>query len=295
MALRIQHKRSSVPGKVPSPSDLKVGELAVNFPDRAIYTRDPDGNVVRLGGTGEAGGGGTTSATPLAFTVVAGQATYEDPSLAPGRYDVFLDGHLIERSGYASTEGSFTLPSAPEEGSDLVALVYDVSAPAAVEATASADQSAFQDPALAPGSYDVYVDGHLLERSYYDSSVDGQATLPVGLPEGSRVVFLVHDSLPAMTEFQPSEGQELFEDADLKPGEYDVYFDGHRLPAASVDTATAGSFSLVGFQAAADSDVAALSRGSAATLDDVYTMVKDLAAEVQALKEEIAILKGGTT
>lgn len=38
--MRYKHKRSNVEGRVPAPSVLAVGELAVNFKDHCIYTSD---------------------------------------------------------------------------------------------------------------------------------------------------------------------------------------------------------------------------------------------------------------
>jgi hypothetical protein len=45
----IQHKRSSVAGKVPLPSDLEVGQLAVNLADGIIHSKDEDGNIIVAG------------------------------------------------------------------------------------------------------------------------------------------------------------------------------------------------------------------------------------------------------
>lgn len=45
----IQFKRSSTFGLEPNPSNLEVGELAINFPSSKIYTKDSDGNIVTLG------------------------------------------------------------------------------------------------------------------------------------------------------------------------------------------------------------------------------------------------------
>lgn len=42
----IQFKRSSISGKIPSANSLSVGELALNFPDRIIYSKDATGNVI---------------------------------------------------------------------------------------------------------------------------------------------------------------------------------------------------------------------------------------------------------
>lgn len=43
--LTIQHKRSSVAGNVPSAATLAVGEIAINFADKTLYTKDAGGNI----------------------------------------------------------------------------------------------------------------------------------------------------------------------------------------------------------------------------------------------------------
>lgn len=48
MASRIRHKRSSVPGKIPAPSQLEVGELAINCADKVLYTKDSSNLIVAL-------------------------------------------------------------------------------------------------------------------------------------------------------------------------------------------------------------------------------------------------------
>jgi hypothetical protein len=45
MANTIKLKRSSVPGKIPDPNDLDIGELAVNTADGVIYTKHSDNTI----------------------------------------------------------------------------------------------------------------------------------------------------------------------------------------------------------------------------------------------------------
>ena len=49
MPSKIQIKRSNVANKTPTPADLDVGELAVNFPDAKLYTKDPSGAIISIG------------------------------------------------------------------------------------------------------------------------------------------------------------------------------------------------------------------------------------------------------
>jgi hypothetical protein len=62
---RLVTKKSSVPGKAPSSSDLVMGELAVNVADKVIYTKDANGNIITLGG------GAPPDATYLTLTTNA--------------------------------------------------------------------------------------------------------------------------------------------------------------------------------------------------------------------------------
>ena len=71
MANKIILKRSSVPSKVPSPSDLEVGEIAVNLEDQRLYSKKADGTVILVGDGGGAGSGdvvGPASSTDNAIT-----------------------------------------------------------------------------------------------------------------------------------------------------------------------------------------------------------------------------------
>ena len=42
-------KKSIVVGKVPVPTDLDIGELAVNTADKKLYTKHSNGSVVLIG------------------------------------------------------------------------------------------------------------------------------------------------------------------------------------------------------------------------------------------------------
>ncbi|MDA8816993.1 tail fiber domain-containing protein [Alphaproteobacteria bacterium] len=44
----MKHKRSSVAGNAPAAGDIETGELAINFPDAALYTKDGSGNIIEL-------------------------------------------------------------------------------------------------------------------------------------------------------------------------------------------------------------------------------------------------------
>lgn len=81
MAQTVQLKRSSVPGKVPTTSDLALGEIAINTYDGKVFTKKDNGtpSIVEIG----AGGGGTTnlSTTANSSTVVVASDTGTDATL----------------------------------------------------------------------------------------------------------------------------------------------------------------------------------------------------------------------
>lgn len=58
--LKIQLKRSSVTGKVPTTADLEDGELALNTADGVLYYKNNQGNIASLS---SGGGGGSTALT----------------------------------------------------------------------------------------------------------------------------------------------------------------------------------------------------------------------------------------
>ena len=57
--LKIQLKRSSVTGKIPTAADLEDGELALNTADGILYYKNNQGNISSL----SSGGGGSTALT----------------------------------------------------------------------------------------------------------------------------------------------------------------------------------------------------------------------------------------
>lgn len=48
MAIVIKPKRSNTSTSIPSTTDLEIGEIAVNIPDKTVYVRDSSGNIQTL-------------------------------------------------------------------------------------------------------------------------------------------------------------------------------------------------------------------------------------------------------
>ena len=70
MANRIKLKRSTVPGRIPNPADLDVGEIAVNTADAVIYTKHSDNTIVTISG-------GTTNVTAGNTNIYNGRTTVD--------------------------------------------------------------------------------------------------------------------------------------------------------------------------------------------------------------------------
>jgi hypothetical protein len=49
MSAVIKNKRSNTAGDIPAPANLEIGELAIYFPDKLIYTKETGGTVIKLG------------------------------------------------------------------------------------------------------------------------------------------------------------------------------------------------------------------------------------------------------
>jgi hypothetical protein len=78
MAVRIELKRSNVPGKIPSTSQLQLGEVAVNTYDGAAYFKKNVGgaeSIVQLATTTGTGSGTVVSASHADYADTAGYAT----------------------------------------------------------------------------------------------------------------------------------------------------------------------------------------------------------------------------
>jgi hypothetical protein len=73
MAQTLKLKRSAVAGRVPTTSDLQLGELGLNTYDGKLYTRKDNGSVSIVELSGGAGGtGGVSMSTSIALAIALG-------------------------------------------------------------------------------------------------------------------------------------------------------------------------------------------------------------------------------
>jgi hypothetical protein len=110
MPTKIQLKRSSVTGKVPTSGQLDVGELAVNLTDKKIFTKDASGSVVEiLGSVGPQGPAGP--AGPAGSTGPAGATGATGPQGPQG-----IQGPVGPAGPAGSGSGDVTGPSSATNG-----------------------------------------------------------------------------------------------------------------------------------------------------------------------------------
>ena len=118
MAQTVKIKRSAVAGKVPTTSDLELGELAVNTYDGKLYTKKDDGTaaIVQLG-PGPAVGGSNTQVLFNDSGAIGGDAglTYDKTTDALTAAGSVTAASLIPTSSTAPTNGVF-LPAANTVG-----------------------------------------------------------------------------------------------------------------------------------------------------------------------------------
>jgi hypothetical protein len=89
MANKIVLKKSSIEGKIPIPSDLDFGEIALNYADGKLYYKNTNGSVALLGGDG--------AATSLRI-YQRGAITQEDATI------VFVVGGILQVRVRTSTD-----------------------------------------------------------------------------------------------------------------------------------------------------------------------------------------------
>ena len=100
MANKIVLKKSSVVGRVPTPSDLEYGELALNYADGRLYYKNSNNAIASLGGSQN-----FTQIDRQSYTATAGQTTFSI-TYAPPYVDVYVNGIHLSDEDYTSTSGT---------------------------------------------------------------------------------------------------------------------------------------------------------------------------------------------
>ena len=130
MAKKILIKRSSVAGKVPTTSDLEIGELAVNLADKKLYTKrlNPDTGeeeIVSVGG----GGSGSVTYKDGTFTGDGSTTDFEVSGGYPAnQIEVFLNGINVTTEVDVSDGQYVKFNEAPNDGDEIYYYFYQLEA-----------------------------------------------------------------------------------------------------------------------------------------------------------------------
>lgn len=129
MAQKILIKKSTVAGKVPTPAQLDVGELAVNTADAILYTKDSDGTIRIL----SSGGWPPFIRAPKLLSPLAGELVGASPVLEASEYaPLYCSDHRDYRRFEIAlgTDEEFTAPVVILEVDNDSAVVVDLLDPA---------------------------------------------------------------------------------------------------------------------------------------------------------------------
>jgi hypothetical protein len=114
-------KKSTVAGKIPTTSDLALGEICVNHTDRRIYARSPHGEVYKLAGAKDAPDR-VFVFDAVGDTTYLGYLLYSDVPATGSIYDAAQ--WEISRTTFNSTGTSATEASATGAWNNRTSLTY---------------------------------------------------------------------------------------------------------------------------------------------------------------------------
>lgn len=120
-------KKSSVAGKIPLPSDLQYGEIALNYTDGVIYYKKAD-NTIGTIGMGSSGSSGTSAVRRIYETALtAGQTTIVIPEgYTVGLIDFVFNGSQLYSNDYTANDGSTVVLAVPAIATDVARfIIYD--------------------------------------------------------------------------------------------------------------------------------------------------------------------------
>jgi len=89
---------NNVIGNDPLPAEINVGELAVNFKDRTLFSKTPEGIIVPLSGQ--------ASIVDFEFVATAGQTTFSPAGgYTTNQIEVFINGRKQTKSAFTANNG----------------------------------------------------------------------------------------------------------------------------------------------------------------------------------------------
>jgi hypothetical protein len=112
MSQRLKPKRSNVVGKIPTTTDLEIGEIAVNMADKKIFVHEPGGTVVDLTEKADLTGYATET-----FVTDQGYLTAHQDITGKADVATTISGYGIA-DAYTKTEVDALIPTIPASYGD---------------------------------------------------------------------------------------------------------------------------------------------------------------------------------
>jgi len=82
----------------PLPAEINIGELAINFKNKSVYTKNPEGAIIQLGGS--------ASIVDWEFTLTEGQTTVQPTGgYNVNQIEVFMNGRKLSKTEYVANDG----------------------------------------------------------------------------------------------------------------------------------------------------------------------------------------------
>ena len=190
MAQTLKLKRSAVSGRVPTTSDLDLGEIAINTYDGKIFIKKNDGSDAIV--TFEAGGGSTNAGTIEEDSFTGnGSTTGYTLTTAPSSEEnvlVFIDATFQNRDSFTLSGTTITFDTAPDNGSSV--RVYHV-IPGTLDngiltvAKFAASAIVTEAEGMSSNDNDTTIPTSAAVKDYVDTQVATVDTLPEVLANGN--------------------------------------------------------------------------------------------------------------
>ena len=209
-------KRSSVAGKIPTTSQLELGEIAVNTYDGKTYIKKSvvgEESVVEIG-AGDVGGQSYAEyyfsrQWPTTFT--GNDDNGETLAYTPALSNVYLNGILRFRSDYTGTDGSTITAYCADQAiffkynHSVNYKLLNMSIATASQTTFSGQDNVGRTLDYKVGKVEVYLNGVLLDPKIDYTATSGTSiVLTIGASVNDHIqVITLPDFQPTKTDYKP--------------------------------------------------------------------------------------------
>jgi len=258
----IKIKRSSVPGKTPSTSNLSLGELGLNTYDGKLFLKQDQGGVgvgttvitvnpwgVGVGSTGynvyfTAGNVGIGTTNPTSALQVQGDARISGVVTAVGGFNIGIQSagvnvvtDVITALNFVGTGNTFNYNSSTKTIDISISGAETVFSRTVTDFTATEGQTTF-NVSYTAGYVDVYINGVYLDSSEYTATNGTSVVLNVGANAGDTVSIITYVTGGTLvsgvsdrtkTVVLAGAGQTQFSVTYINNNYLDVYLNGSKL------------------------------------------------------------------